>query len=191
MEKERFTEKRPRGTETAPQWGYLIWGYGLVALAIAAAIVLAELTDVKIEVGEGFAPFAAIYIVAQAIERFIQPFTTFTVGADDKRKNKTDLLAAESVDDKKEGQKELEAIHSNRSMAYWAAATVLALLVCGALGLGLIHSVAHLTGGKEWTEDLDIVITGIAVGSGTKPLHDLISFIKNTKENSESKGALR
>jgi hypothetical protein len=190
MANQRFTEKRPRGTETAPQWSYLLGGYGLVAVGIVAAVVLAELSDVKVEVGEDFAPFAAIYIVAQAIERFIQPFTTITVEAEDKRKKKIDLLTAETADDKKEGQKGLEAIHSNRSLAYWAAATTLALLVCGALGLSLIHSVANLTGGKGWTEDLDVVITGIAVGSGTKPLHDLISFIKNTKEKSESKGAL-
>lgn len=184
----KFTQKRPRGSETAPQWGYLIWGYGFVAVAIVAAILLAEASDVKIEVGEGFAPFAAIYIVAQAIERFIQPFTTFTAEAEQKGEKQVKSLTASTAEEKKAGGTELAAIHSNRSMAYWAAATVLALLVCGALGLGLIHSVAHLTGGKGWTEDLDVVITGIAVGSGTKPLHDLISFIKSAKENSQAKG---
>ncbi len=189
MGEERFTQKRPKGSKTAPQLGYLLWGYGLVGAAIIFAVLLAEASDVKIEVGEGFAPFAAIYIVAQAIERLIQPFTTFTVGAEGKEVKKRNLLTAVETEKKKEEQQGIEAIHSDRSMAYWAAATVLALLVCGALGLGLIHSVAHLTGGKGWTEDLDVVITGIAVGSGTKPLHDLISLIKSGKENSQAKGA--
>jgi hypothetical protein len=34
-------------------------------------------------------------------------------------------------------------------------------------------------------EEVDLVLSGLAVGSGTKPLHDLISNLQKAKEDTE------
>jgi len=195
--------QRVNNSEVAPEKKYLVWGYGAVVVAAIIALVLSWISNVQIEASEGFAPFAVIYIIAQAIERVLQPFTTFTVGAQEKSEAKNELkkakskraaaltlneagTAASETEKAAAEQKKLEQIHADRSLVYWAAATSLALLVCGALKLGLIQSVAHLTNGGGLVRDIDVIVTGIAVGSGTKPLHDVISVIKSTKQKAET-----
>lgn len=185
---------------------YMVWGYLAVGIAIVVAVLLAEKDKVEIGISEGFAPFAVIYIVAQAIERFIQPFTNVTAKAKEKTQAKSALAEAKGTralalvgnridtavtEERKvvDEQKKLETIQADRALVFWALATVLSLLICGLLELGLIQSIAKVTGTDGdipgWFTDVDVVLTGIAIGSGTKPLHDLIAFIQNTKQKTE------
>jgi hypothetical protein len=191
---------------TSAEAKYVIGAYALVAIGVVAAIVLAEKNEVTIGVSEGFAPFAVIYIVAQAIERLIQPITGFTVKAEEKSKATTKLatakgkhavaliagdpgLAQAEAGKTIEERKKLKVIQADRAVAFWGLATLLALLACGALELGMIQSVAKVTGKSggvpDWFNDLDVIITGIAIGAGTKPLHDLISTIQSSKQKAD------
>jgi hypothetical protein len=195
----------PVATSIAPELKYVVGGFAVVVICACGAIALSMKNDITLEVSEGFASFAVIYIVAQAIERLIQPFTGFLVKAKEKTEVRNDLATSAntlralqirnmaptgeaSAEEAKEAvskERELEQIQADRAMMFWAAATGLALLVCGALELGLIESVADVSGAGDWFRCMDVVITGIAVGSGTKPLHDLISFIQNKKQASK------
>jgi hypothetical protein len=187
--------------------GYVVAAYLLVAVGVIGAILLANKNAVEIGVSEGFAPFAVIYIVAQAIERLMQPITGFTAKAEEKEEKEGALAKAKAAhakaltagdtnqagqhgEDATKHQKALQRIQADRAAIYWAVATLLALLACGALELGLIQSIANVSGKSggvpHWFRNLDIAITGIAIGSGTKPLHDLISFIQNTKQKTDS-----
>jgi hypothetical protein len=194
--------KDPAGT--APSPGLVLFAYALVAVAALVAVKWAEKSDVVIEAAEGFASFAVIYIVAQAVERLVQPFTYFLGKADEKKeaekelagaeKNKVRALleedsgrAANAADKKATEAKKLEGIQASRALLFWALATAISLLICGRLGLGLIQSVAEVTSGDnggvpDWFRNWDVVITGLAIGAGTKPLHDLISFVQSKKE---------
>jgi hypothetical protein len=190
---------------------YVVGAYLVVVLGVIGAILLAEKEAITIKVTEGFAPFAVIYIVAQAIERLLQPISGFAFKAEEKEVTKTKLaqtkqqlamarsanesgVAKDKAAEAAAHQKKLKAIQADRAVAFWAVATFLALLASGALELGLIQSVANVTGKSggsvpDWFKNLDIVITGIAIGSGTKPLHDLIGVIQNAKQKSESSTA--
>jgi hypothetical protein len=186
-----MAEENGGGTVFSAEKSYVIGAYVAVGVSILVAILLSEKNDVAIEVGEGFAPFAVIYIVAQAIERFIQPFTGFTVKAAEKSEAKAALAEGGTEAGKAAAEKKrLEVIEADRAVAFWAVATCLALVICGALELGLIQSVASVSGDAggavpKWFNDIDVVLTGIAVGSGTKPLHDLIAFIQNAKQKAD------
>ena len=189
-----------------PNLGYTIGGYIGVVVAAGVAILLASKNDVTIGVSEGFAPFAVIYLVAQAIERGLQPFTYLLGKPDKKSEAKEELRTAKSTQAvafamNQEGaaqtaavaavakQKKLDVIVADRAVLFWALATMVSLLVCGLLELGLIQSIADVTGSSgdvpKWFQYTDVVVTGIAIGSGTKPLHDLIAFIQNTKQKTE------
>jgi hypothetical protein len=59
-------------------FGALPIGYLLVAAGAAAGIILWDVRDpAGFTPGEGISIFAPLYILAQGIERFIEPFTSF------------------------------------------------------------------------------------------------------------------
>jgi predicted ribosome-associated RNA-binding protein Tma20 len=147
-----------------------------------------------------------IYLVAQAIERGLQPFTYLVGKPKEKSKVKSQLRKAKSTRSlalmRNEGeaaatagtttlakQKKLDVILADRTILFWAIATVVSLLVCGLLELGLIQSIADVTGDSgdvpHWFQYADVVVTGVAIGAGTKPLHDFIAFVQNAKQKSE------
>lgn len=105
-------------------------------------------------------------------------------------------------------QKEFHRSQGGRAVLMWATASVLAMFVCAALGIFLLRSVAapgaargstasaavHSPGAAasapSTAEDpnrvLDLLVTGLVVGAGTKPLHDLISQIQTSSGKSKA-----
>jgi hypothetical protein len=97
---------------------------------------------------------------------------------------------------------------ANRAVLMWATAAVLAMLVCASLGVFLLRSIetpSTATGSttsaslqsssaapsapnpaKDPNRLLDLLVTGLVVGAGTKPLHDLISQIQTTSGKSKA-----
>lgn len=73
------------------------------------------------------------------------------------------------------GSKQTKA---NRAVLISALAFVLAVLLCENLGLYLLQAV----GATDVSGNLDVVITALAIGGGSKPLHDLIKSIEKVKE---------
>jgi hypothetical protein len=113
------------------------------------------------------------------------------------RKAAVDLAAA--------AQAELDQRRTDKAIAYWALASVLGLLVSGTLGLYLLHIVG-LRGDGLMTDGswaggipsaagirhmLDLLVTGLAIGGGTKPLHDLISNLQAAKDNKKDPSQTR
>jgi hypothetical protein len=187
--------------------------YATVVLACVIAAVIYTVTDPQplIVNVEGFSLFAPLYIAAQAIERFLEPLAAiWGVTADQKsdvRKAKETLVkearvaaggaAGADAADAKAKLEDAEAALANKEAALankkarrtlwlWAAASSLALLVCALLGLGLIEAVAKQRPGSEYLRTIDVLLTGLAVGAGTKPLHDLIARLETAKDNTDA-----
>ena len=92
-------------------------------------------------------------------------------------------------------QAELDQQRADKAVAFWALATVLGLLLSATLGIYLLHIVglrsdglgkngiwaAGLLGAAGIRHMIDLLITGLAIGGGTKPLHDLISNLQASK----------
>lgn len=190
------------------------------AAVVAAAIwsyrnaLDADLAPIRINT-EGFAVFGAMYVVAQAIERFLEPFSRWIANpaeakADVRRQRFATLLLHQSVeadlvvnppraDAPTDLQKALEAQveveeqslvklrakRQNRATVLWAIGSSIALLACSVFGLGIIQAMS-LSVLTDKQQALDVVITGLAVGAGTKPLHDLISRIEKSKTNADA-----
>lgn len=62
----------------------------------------------------------------------------------------------------------------------WAAATVVGMFASAALGVYLVAAVAADRGPAV---PVDILVTGLVIGGGTKPLHDLIARIERSKQS--------
>ena len=92
-------------------------------------------------------------------------------------------------------QAELDQRRADKAVAYWALATVLGLLLSATLGIYLLHIVglrsdglvkngiwaAGLLGAAGIRHMIDLLVTGLAIGGGTKPVHDLISNLQAAK----------
>jgi hypothetical protein len=129
----------------------------------------------------------------KAIERFIEPFSSFLGSASpddqpDNKKKKADAqhevslaIAKGQATNAAKWQRIVDRIRRNTAVIAWGLASLIAMALCGAFGLLLLRLVGFPHVPAEW----DIVITGLAVGSGTKPLHDLISNVQKAKEQRE------
>ncbi len=170
-----------------PKW--VVISYAAVAIGAVVALILRPHVDVpKIEIDEGFTALAVIYIVAQAIERLMQPATELTSGAKEKKKAKEKIRKGEA---ERENREKVLQIEADRAVCFWAVATLMALAACLVLGLGLIQAVASIGGGSvpSLFKAVDLLVTAIAIGAGTKPLHDLISTIQSSKQKSDPAAA--
>jgi hypothetical protein len=92
---------------------------------------------------------------------------------------------------------------AGRAVLMWAMASVLAMLVCAVLGIFLLRSVATPSPApakagttssapgtaKDPNRLLDLLVTGLVVGAGTKPLHDLISQVQTSSGSSKAKAS--
>lgn len=105
-------------------------------------------------------------------------------------------------------QHDFHQAQSIRAVLMWATASALAMLACAALGIFLLRSVetpsatgatsasasaaatksvpSGPTPAKDPNRVLDLLVTGLVVGAGTKPLHDLISQIQTSLGSSKA-----
>jgi hypothetical protein len=100
-------------------------------------------------------------------------------------------------------QRDHHLTQAGRAVLMWATASVLAMLVCAVLGIFLLRSVetpspapakAGVTSpapstAKDPNRLLDLLVTGLVVGAGTKPLHDLISQVQTSSGSSKAKAS--
>jgi hypothetical protein len=63
----------------------------------------------------------------------------------------------------------------------WSLATAVATAAAGASGFYLLHMIAA----SDWSGSIpiwvDALVTGLVVGTGTKPLHDLITRAQESR----------
>lgn len=187
------------------------FAYEIVFFAGVVGVLLAitDVLDISVIVNtEEFQWFALLYIAAQAIERFLEPImnrkdATETAGAKQAVSTAKQELALAGESQAETGaadvttkaatvtsaQARLDTLQANRAVTAWAYASGIALVLCGALDLGIIKSIATVETtsglGEDVFQAIDVVVTGLVIGAGTKPLHDLITRVERSKNNAD------
>lgn len=80
----------------------------------------------------------------------------------------------ELVDLAAAAQAQVETLRSNRAVFFWAIASVCGLVISGGFGIFLLQSIAN----GPVNPYLDLAVTGLTIGAGTKPTHDLIASLQ-------------
>ena len=196
---------------TRPELAYLAIAFGVVAAGLWIGMELHDST-VKYVPPEGIGLFAVVFVVTQAIERLLEPLAPFfgqtkVTTQPDKAKEvagveppsgrvtKSEVvpfrdraLAASlsAVDGAKRdeaaqsaawAQEILDQIRRNTS-TLWALASALGMIAAGWMNIRLLQAInAHDPGLL-----VDILVTGLVIGGGSKGLHELISNVQTSKE---------
>ncbi|MGI5214538.1 hypothetical protein [Plantactinospora sp. CA-290183] len=133
------------------------------------------------------AVFAMLIVFAAAVERILEPFARWLPGRGAEallHRSETELANLSRPATAQEraavdaARQRADRARGNRTIVTWAIATAVATLASTAGGFYLLHAIA----GPEWDGLpvwIDGIVTGIMVGSGTKPLHDIINRIQN------------
>jgi hypothetical protein len=149
--------------------------------------------------------FALFYVLAQALERLFEVLqllwpTLGSTTAGNQSVSKQDALRrrdatlAETINVPSNRTAEAAAgaheavdrIRLNRSFLAWTITSAVAMVASGYLGLGLMSTIAE---NATRVRVLDVIITGLVVGGGTKPLHDLIANLQESRKKKEDQPA--
>jgi hypothetical protein len=80
-------------------------------------------------------------------------------------------------------QQIIDQVASNKA-TLWAVASGFGMAISGATGLFLLHAIDKGKWGvPRW---LDVIATGLIIGGGTKPLHDLITNLQAAKDSKKT-----
>jgi len=173
------------------QFWYTVLGVGLAVGAFFAAWGLHGSASSTYRIDNQWSALTGLFILALAIERALEPFSRKLGPDTTKRKAKRDkALAGPRPAGQRDRTPELQnAIEISRrltAVVTWGVATGLGFLLCAVLNITLLQAVRANGSGQPpfWA---DLLVTGLVVGAGTKPLHDLVANIergKNSKRDS-------
>ena len=182
----------PAGDRGASQPGkhQQLW-YTVLALGIAAAAFLEAWwlhgnTSSTYRIDSQWGAFTGLFILALAIERALEPFSR-KLGPDTTKRKDTQVRAlasaqAEDVEEiAAECQLAVDMCRRLTAVITWGVAAGIAFLLCAQLNITLMQAVRASSSGAPpfWA---DLLVTGLVVGAGTKPLHDLVSNIERGKQ---------
>jgi hypothetical protein len=163
------------------QLSYTILALGIAAASFLAAWRLHGNTSSTYRINSQWGAFTGLFILALAIERALEPFSRklgpdTTASKDARDKARADGKGSAVV----EHQLTIDRYRRLTAVVTWGFATGLAFLLCAQLNVTLMQSVRASGSGAPpfWA---DLLVTGLVVGAGTKPLHDLVANIEQSK----------
>lgn len=153
----------------------IVTSFGVAAMAYASVLTLHGSPQSTYRISSEWSAFAGLFILALAVERTLEPFSKY-LGPD------TDALKQQRDEALLQRGRELTAI------MVWGAATALSFGLSGALDITLLQAISADQSGQAaisgqppfWA---DLLVTGLVVGAGTKPLHDLVTNLQKSKDN--------
>jgi hypothetical protein len=140
------------------------------------------------EIGNQVSAYAALIVFAGAVERILEPFSNLMPGTkaralyENAVASMTNGHPAASLTDVAAAKARLDRALANRTVLMWGLATALAAVVSAAGGFYLLHMIAASGWVSQIPTWVDALVTGLVVGTGTKPLHDLITKAQTSKD---------
>jgi hypothetical protein len=154
---------------------------------------------------DGLTIFAGLYVAAQAIERLIEPLSKVVLrkepaegeaaGAKDAARNAVSTMLQADASPTNEAIAAVQAlldvaakadaavkrIYRFRVVVFWLLASVVGVFASAVMKLYLLNRVGIANPSRV----SEVLATGLILGAGTKPLHDLIELISAKKSTSE------
>ncbi len=176
---------------------YVVLSFAIVALStlVAWALWKTNHSGSPFKIGNQTSAYAGATAFAAAVERILEPFSQLVPGGRKAKAQYEQLVAAlankdprVSLDAIAQAKAKMDHSTANRGVVLWGLATGLATIVSTVGGFYLLHMIAA----PDWVDTniplwVDALVTGLVVGTGTKPLHDLITKLQNIRSGGSSK----
>jgi hypothetical protein len=166
----------------------------MLAVAVAAVIMWLAyhfwIKPIPIRFTTGYVPYAGVVFMTAGLERFLEPLSQVLLPSDPAKQaaassksqaqnmgaDPTKDAAAVAVKTTEAADKQAKAdrLREQRTIIFWAIASICGLGISGGFGFFLLQSVSV----TPVNSFLDLAITGLTIGAGTKPLHDLITSVQ-------------
>ncbi len=160
----------------------LFGALALLGVGFAFALIFVHgrwVTGPEPTLSDRFDPFVLMFVIALALERIIQPIAPW-LGPDtavakvdlakaqqDATKTDADVLTAKAL---------VGNARSMTALLTWGVATGLACVLAASIKLTLLRTL--IVGGGLPPYWIDLLLTGLIIGAGTKPLNDLWSRLQ-------------
>jgi hypothetical protein len=167
------------------QIGYTVLGVGLATTAFFVAWGLHGSRSSTYRIDNQWSALTGLFILALAIERALEPFSRKLGPDTTNAKDKRDTPHRKASD--AECQSAIEMRRRLTAVVTWGVATGLSFVLCAKLNITLMEAVAANGSGQPpfWA---DLLVTGLVVGAGTKPLHDLVTNIERKQDAPQAAG---
>jgi hypothetical protein len=160
----------------------VLGGLGLIGAGGVGAFNIQQMVTPSIfEMGDQMSTFGALLVFAGAVERILEPFSRFMPGRSEQHQYER---AVADMDNGVPGamnaaahfKAAMDSARSSRAVLMWGLATCTATLLSASAGFCLMRMLSNnptsWNGISYWA---DCLVTGLVVGSGTKPVHDLLT----------------
>lgn len=182
----------------------------VLALAVVALVCWAISSTFGKDLGtapptppvDGLTIFAVFFVATLAVERLLEPLShamlpkgvkalsaedalrnagLAVAAADDANDIGRDEAARKAVQGAADAGEALNVRHLARTIWFWAIATIIGMVAAATMKLDFLGTV----GIDEAPPRQTILATGLIIGAGTKPLHDLIALISKKSATSD------
>jgi hypothetical protein len=170
-------------SKPAHPWAVLLGLGSAVAGGAGAWNVNQMMAPSVFEVGNDLSTFLALFVFATAVERILEPITRWMPG---RREQERYEKAVADMDNGVPGATNAAAVYkaavdrarAARGVIMWGLATGLSTILASTAGFCLLRMIASNSSWNGVPVWVDALITGLVVGSGTKPVHDLINRVQ-------------
>jgi hypothetical protein len=159
-------------------------GLGLAGLgAVGAWNIHMMAAPTAFQIGDTPSTFAAMFAVSAAVERVLEPFSRFMPGRGAQEKYEKAVADMENgvpgaMNAAAHFKSAVDSARASRGVLMWGLATFAATLMSAGSGFYLLRALSanpHWNGVATWA---DALVTGLVVGSGTKPVHDILTRVQ-------------
>jgi hypothetical protein len=165
----------------------------LAVLAVTVIMWLAYhdwIKPIPVHFTASYVPYAGIIVITAGLERFLEPLSQVLMPSSPAKQaaatskstaqaaaadpGQTTAVVQEKVVTAADDQASADTLRTKRAIVFWAIASACGLVISGAFGFFILQSVAigHVN------SFLDLAVTGLTIGAGTKPVHDLITSVQ-------------
>ncbi len=158
---------------------------GLAAVgALGAWNINQVMQPTPFQIGDTMSTFGALFVFSAAVERVLEPFTRWLPGRSAQERYERAVADSENgvpgaTQAVAHYKAEVDSARATRGVLTWGIATFAATVLSAVAGFYLLRMLAVEPGWNGIAPWADALVTGLVVGSGTKPLHDLVTRFQN------------